>query len=244
VPQLVVPVLSRRRDLAQLFQKMQHVVPAAPLLFQGVSRMGHQAHGWSLLLAAGEVGVSVLVLAAFLRQVGAARRTRGADHGHAHASHGIDWVDVLIAAMLAVEVWAHWYQTGHIKRPTVLVAVVTFVVGLLHGRFAAGAARRQGLKIDDAGVAVGGRPFLKFTAAWDELAAVEIEPAKARLIRTDGKVRTFNFRDIRNAAEVREALEGVKLRVPAHEDPNAIAETAAAAAAVPAVSAPADPPPA
>ena len=238
MPTLVVPIQSRRRDLAILLPKLQHVLPAALLLYQGISRLMHERHGWSLLLAAAEVVVSVLVTGAFLRQVRAARSTRAVDGHEGHASHGVDWVDVLIGAMLGVEVWAHWHETGHIKRPTVLTAVFIFAVGLLHGQIAARAGRRQVLTIDDAGIAVGGRPFQKFRATWDELAAVEIEPATARLVRRDGKVRAFQFKDLRNAADVREALQGVKLRV------TAIAEPAADAAAVTAVSAPADPPPA
>ena len=39
--------------------------------------------------------------------------------------------------MLGVEVWAHWYESGHIKRPMVVIAVVMFAVGLLHGSIAA-----------------------------------------------------------------------------------------------------------
>jgi hypothetical protein len=112
------------------------------------------------------------------------------------------------------------------------MAVGIFVVGLLHGRIAARAGRRLALKIDDAGIAVGGRPFRNFTATWDQLAAVEIEPERARLVRKDGKVRAFDFSDLRNAAEVREALQGVKLRVPviaeAGADPAADADAPAA----------------
>jgi hypothetical protein len=221
-----------------LLPKLQHVVPAAVLLFQGISRLMHERHGWSLLLAAAEVAVSVLVTGAFLRQVRAARSTRAVDGHEGHASHGIDWVDVLIGAMLGVEVWAHWHETGHIKRPTVLTAVGIFAVGLLHGQIAARAGRRQVMTIDDGGIAIAGRPFQHFKATWDELAAVEIEPATARLVRRDGKVRTFHFKDLRNAADVREALQGVKLRV------RAVAGTAADGDAVPAISAPAEPPPA
>ena len=224
MPELVVPLRSRRRDLAQLLQKLQHVVPAAPLLFQGISRLQHEPHGWSLLLAAGEVGISVLVVGTFIRTVRAARRTHDADHGDGHASHGVDWVDLLIGAMLGVEVWAHWYESGHIKRPTVVMAVGIFAVGLLHGKIAARGGRRLALKIDDAGIVVGGPPFRNFTATWDQLAAVEIEPEKARLVRKDGKARTFNFRDLRNAADVREALQGVKLRMPVIADAAADAE--------------------
>ena len=215
MPELVVPILSRRRDLAQLIQKLQHVLPAAALLFQGVSRLQREHHGWSLVLAAAEVGVSVLVVGAFLFRVRAARRAHDVDRAGAHASHGVDWVDLLIGAMLGVEVWAHWHETGHIKRPTVLMAAGIFAVGLLHGKIAARGSRRLALKIDDARIVVGGPPFRNFTATWDQLAAVEIEPGKARVVRKDGKVRTFDFGDLRNAADVRAALQGVQLRLPA-----------------------------
>ena len=220
MPEQVVPIRSRRRDVAQLLQKLQHVLPAAALLFQGASRLQHEPHGWSLLLAVGEVGISVLVVGAFIQTVRAARGRPDADHGDAHASHGVDWVDLLIGAMLGVEVWAHWHESGHIKRPTVLMAVGIFVVGLLHGKIAARGGRWLALKIDDAGLAVGGRPFRNFTAAWDELAAVEIGPERARLVRKDGRVHKFDFTDLRNAGEVRAALQRVQLRVPALTEAN------------------------
>jgi hypothetical protein len=216
VPEQLVPIQSRKREFAQVMQKLQHVVPAAPLLFQGVSRLQHEPHGWSLLLAVAEVGIGALVIGAFLLKL---RSTRSHDDDHGpHAAHGVDWIDLAIGVMLGIEVWAHWYETGHVKRPTVLMAVVIFVIGLLHGRIAARAGRRLALKIDDAGVAIGGRPFQNFKATWDELAAVEIEPQRARLVRTDGTVRDFNFADLRNAGEVREALQGIRLRLPVPAD--------------------------
>ena len=95
--------------------------------------------------------------------------------------------------MLGIEVWAHWYESGHIKRPTVVMAVGIFAVGLLHGKIAR-AADVAGAQNRRRRVAVGGPPFQNFTATWDELAAVEIEPSEARLVRKDGKARTFNFR--------------------------------------------------
>ena len=224
MPEQLVPILSRRRDVAQLLQKLQHVVPAAALLFQGVTRLQHEPHGWSLLLAVGEVAISVLVVGAFVRQLRKARSTHDVDHGAAHAAHGVDWVDLLIAVMLGIEVWAHWSESGHIKRPTVVMAIGIFAVALLHGKIAARASRRLSLKIDDAGISVGGKPFRNFKATWNELAAVEIEPAQARLVRKDGKVRTFDFADLRNAADVREALHGIRLRLPVPEPEPALDE--------------------
>jgi hypothetical protein len=230
VAEQLVPIRSRKREFAQVMQKLQHVVPAAPLLFQGITRLQHEPHGWSLLLAVAEVGISALVLAAFVRQLRAARsRADDADgHGH-HGAHGVDWIDLAIALMLGIEVWAHWYETGHIKRPTVVMAVAIFAIGLLHGRIAARAGRRLALKIDDVGVAIGGRPFQNFAATWAELADVVIDPKHARLVRRDGKTREINFQDLRNAADVRAALEGIRLRLA----PPPEADTGADAAAAP-----------
>ncbi len=218
MPEQLVPIRSRKREFAQVMQKLQHVVPAAPLLFQGISRLQHEPHGWSLLLAVAEVGISVLVLGAFVRQLRSTRSRAEDDHGH--HGHGVDWIDVAIGVMLGIEVWAHWYETGHVKRPIVLIAVGIFAIGLLHGRIAARAGRRLALKIDDAGVAIGGRPFQNFRATWNELADVEIDPQRALLIRRDGKTREINLQDLRNAADVRAALEGIRLRLaPAPVDP-------------------------
>ena len=229
MPEQLVPIRSRKREFAQVMQKLQHVVPAAPLLFQGVTRLQHEPHGWSLLLAVAEVGISVLVLGAFVRQLRSTRSREDEDHGH--AAHGIDWIDVAIGLMLGIEVWAHWYETGHVKRPTVLMAVGIFAIGLLHGRIAARAGRRLALKIDDTGVAIGGRPFRNFTATWSELADVVIEPQRARLVRRDGKTREIDFQDLRNAADVRAALEGIRLRLA--PDSEAGADTAAAEPSAP-----------
>jgi hypothetical protein len=233
VPEQLVPIRSRKREFAQVMQKLQHVVPAAPLLFQGVTRLQHEPHGWSLLLAVAEVGISVLVLGAFVRQL-RSTRNRDDDHHDDHGAHGVDWIDVAIGVMLGIEVWAHWYETDHVKRPTVLMAVAIFAIGLVHGRIAARAGRRLALKIDDTGVAIGGRPFQNFTATWGELADVVIEPQRGRLVRRDGKTRDINFQDLRNAADVRAALEGIRLRLAPPPDADAGVDSAASQPIAPA----------
>jgi hypothetical protein len=213
--------------MAQLLQKMQHVVPSLPLLIHGVERLRHDGHGWSIALGLGEVVSSVLVIGAFVRQVRVVRRAHGhaaPEAGDAHAAHGVDWVDLLLGAMLAVEVWAHWHESGHIKRPTVLLAVAMMAIGLLHGRIAAFGERRTSLRIDDTGVSLGAAFLRRFTVPWGELAAVEIEPQQARIVRTDGKAKVVNLRDLRDAAAVRAALEGVRLRLaPVDPGPTPIA---------------------
>ena len=214
--ELAIPLTSKRRDVGLILQKLQHVLPSLALLFQGIERLGHEAHAWSRLLGVAEVATSALVIGAFVRLVRATRQGRHADHPAA-AHHGVDWVDVFIGAMLAVEVWAHWQETGHIKRPTVLVAVGMLVIGLLHGRIAGWAGLRRGLWVTEEGIRASRRPFSHFRATWAELAAIEIEPRQARLVRRDGQAYTFDLADLRNAADVRQALEGARLRLPVPE---------------------------
>jgi len=225
----VIPLLSRRRDTGLLLQKLQHVVPAIPLLLHGLDRLRHEPHAWSLALGAAQVVVGVLVIGAFVRHARTARRGNE-PHAAAPHGHGVDWVDLLIGAMLAVEVWAHWHETGHVKRPTVLLAVAMIAIGLAHGWIAAKGQRRLGLRVDDAGISVGGPFFTRFTATWAQLAAVEIDPRQARIVRKDGRVRTIDLVDLRNAAEVREALEGARLHVPPPAgDPAPVADLPAGA---------------
>ena len=132
--------------------------------------------------------------------------------------------------MLAVEVWAHWHETGHIKRPTVFLATAMVVIGLLHGRIVAFAQGRRGLWIDDDGIRVGPRPFRHFTTTWAELAAIDLAPREARLVRRDGTTCVLELHDLRNAADVRAALEGARLRLPeAEPGPQPVAVPAAAA---------------
>ncbi|MEO5822985.1 MAG: hypothetical protein ABIT71_20970 [Vicinamibacteraceae bacterium] len=211
--------------MAAFFQKVQHVLPAGALLTQGLARLRDEPHGWSFALGTAELVISVVVVVAFVRQLVAMRQARHGGHaGGAHHTHGIDWVDLFLGAMLVVEVWAHWHESGHIKRPAVLLAVVMLTIGLLHGKIAAFGARRNALRIDDAGIDVGGKPFRRFRATWDQLAAVDITPNRARLVRRDGGVRELNLRDLPNAADVRAALEGIRLRlapVPAEALPEA-----------------------
>jgi hypothetical protein len=220
VPAQIIPLQSKKRDLALTLQKVQHVVPALPLLTHGIERLGHDPHGASLAVGIGEVTISVLVLGAFIRHLRTLRSVPHGDHGEHGATHGVDWVDLLIGAMLAIEVWAHWHETGHIKRPLVVTAVGMVILGLAHGRIMAGAARRQSLQIDENGLKIG-KPFRRFQATWDQLAAVDIGPDRARLARKDGKHYEVNLRDLRNAADVRAALEGARLRLPAPADPDA-----------------------
>ena len=226
-----VPLLSKRRELAQFLQQLQHGLPSILLLTHGMDRLRHEPHGWPLALGVAEVAVSVLVLGAFVRAIRALRKphpavvespvVRPGDASAHHDRHHIDWVDLCLAGMLAVEVWAHWHESGHIKRPTLLLVPIMLALGLTHGRIEAFHRRRRALRIGDSGLTIGGKFFTRFTAAWEELSRIEIEPRRARLVRKDGRVRVINLADLKNEAEVRAALDSVRARLQARASPPA-----------------------
>lgn len=98
---VVVPMRSRRRDRAQLAQKLQHVMPAVPLLFQGVQGLLSGEPGAAMALGVVEIATSAMLLRATI--VAVRQRVKGTPHT-AHHAHAIDWMDVWTAGVLAAEV--------------------------------------------------------------------------------------------------------------------------------------------
>jgi hypothetical protein len=218
MPDVSIELQSRRKDRAEAVQKLQHVVPAVALLLAGLQSLLAGAEGIELAIAAAEVVTAVLIVGSFARKLRAMRAPpRGPSH-HPHA-HGVDWIDIFVSAMLAVEVWEHWHATGHIRRPTVLLSATMLAMGLLHGRIMAAAARRSALRVTDAGVKIGFSRFRSFSASWPEIARIDVSDASASVVLTSGRTRQINLADLRNAAAVREALKAAARRLP-HEAPS------------------------
>jgi hypothetical protein len=206
-----VRLQSRRRDMALLMQKLQHVFPAPVLLMHGVERVSEHPDAASLALGAAELVVSALVIGAFIRSVRQKFRPSTHDAGHAHG-HGIDWVDVFLSVMLVTEAVAHWRATAHWQRPTLLMAATMLILGLIHGRLSERNARRRALRIDDDGLTIGGRVFGRWTARWSEISAIEIDARTARVTTRSGRERRFNLSDIKNRHELVTALETARGR--------------------------------
>jgi hypothetical protein len=198
-----VVLVSRRRQRALLLQKVEHAVPSVALLLDGAGALSRGVNGPALALAGAEVVASVLVVASIAREL---MRLRGpaADPHHAH---GIDWIDVFLSVMLATEAYAHWQETGHVRRPTVLLAALMLGLGLSHSWIAAFHARRRALRITPDGLTVGGRFFTRFTAAWPDIARIDIEPGRACIVTRDGRERRIDLGDLENHHEVRQALQ-------------------------------------
>jgi hypothetical protein len=211
---ITVPLVSRRRERVQLMQKVQHGVPAVVVFYEGLERIFTDAGDVSRWVGTAEAFAGMLALGAIARAIG--RLKWGAGHTPPRQRvhlHQVDWVDLGLAALLFAEVGAHYYDTGHWARPTILLAVATLAVGLLHGRITAFAARRRALRITDDGVAVGGRLFRTFTARWPDIARIDLADKSAALVMKDGRTQTFDLIDLRHGNDVTRALTRARARL-------------------------------
>lgn len=205
---IVVAMQSRRRERALLAQKLQHLIPALPLLFQGAAALASGVAGFGWWLAVGELVTSVLLFVTVIRTI-LHYRADAAPHG----AHGVDWAHVWAAGVLLAEAGERWHLHHHLARPIILTAIVTLALGLFHGRIAARTGHRRSLRVDDSGVALGKRPFGMFRAAWGDLDGIDFAGRDAVIRTRGGAVRRINLADVRNEADVRRALDHARARL-------------------------------
>jgi hypothetical protein len=201
-----VSLRSHRRQRALFAQKLQHAAPVFMLLPDGLARLRASPHGESLLLGGAEVVVCVLVIGSIVRGFLQLRAKTPHAPPHAHG-HDVDWVDVCLGAMLVVEAVMHQHETGHLPRPTLLVAVVMLALGLSHGRRTRLGDRRFTLRVTDEGLSVPGRFFTRTTYAWADIAAITMDEAEASIIGRNGGRHRIRFKDLVNPDPVRQALD-------------------------------------
>jgi hypothetical protein len=211
--EVVVPLRSRRRQRAAIGQKLQHLIPAAGLLFSGAQSLMAGVEGFERVLALVGIVTSALLMGAFGRHL-RARRRRPAEH----ARHGVDWMDIWAAGVLFAEAAEKWRIRGHIWRPETLAATATLAVGLLHGRLTQAAERRQSLRLTRDDLSIGGRLRFsrRFTARWDEIASIDVTDRDATVRTHRGKRRRLNLADLENAPDVRAALQAAERRLIEH----------------------------
>jgi hypothetical protein len=211
---LTVPLKSKRREKALALQKFQHAIPAIPLLLTGLEAIRGGEHGFALALGMFEIITSVLLVGTVLREIRAMRRP--ADAGHMpHAHHGVDWVHIFAASVLVAEVLEHYYLTGHIRRPTVITAIVTLALGLAHGRLERLSERRRAMRVEDEGIHIGGRLFQTFRARWEEVTSIDVGERHASIKTRDGRERKLDLADLHGAEHVRGVLAEAQRRAAA-----------------------------
>lgn len=209
-----IPLLSRRRERSQLFQKLQHVIPAVPLLGAGLQGLMHGERGFALALSIAEIVTSALLLRSTVKELAAFRKSYREPHVHEHtAHHGVDWFEIFAAGVLTVEALERWHLHPHLPRPMFLTAAVTLALGLFHGRIAAFSSRRRSLRIDETGIRLGGRfLFSQHVFPWQDLASLEVDDREARLVARNGRKKRIDLKDLRNESAVREALLSARAR--------------------------------
>ena len=205
-----IPLVSRRRERAQLFQKVQHGLPSLALLMHGFRGLEAGDQGLALVLSLAQIVTSVLVIGGIVQSI---RRTARADGDGAAAHHGgIDWVDLFLGAMLATEAFSHQYSTGHLPRPTILGAIIMAMLGLLHGRITTYRSRRRSLTADESGLTIRGRFFSTFTATWPGIERIDIGDRYATITTREGRSKKIDLSDLKNRADVTRALERAQRR--------------------------------
>jgi hypothetical protein len=211
-PVVTVPLRSKRREKGQALQKFQHAIPAVPLLTAGLQAITHREHGFALALGIFEIVTSVALLGSVVLEIRAMRRPKVHTE---HAHHGVDWVHVFAAAVLIAEVLEHYHLTGHIRRPTILMAIVTLALGLGHGRVQRFSEGRRVLRVEDDHLHVAARPFRTLRARWADVTSIEVGEKYAQITTGDGRVRKLNLSDLHGAEQVRTALAEAQRRMTA-----------------------------
>jgi len=211
---ITVPLVSRRRERVKLAQKFQHGVPAVAVFVEGLDRILNNAGDASRWIGTAEAFAGMLVLGAIARAIG--RLRWGAGHTPPRQRvhlHQVDWVDLMLAGFLFTEVGVHYYDTGHWARPTILLAVATLAVGLLHGRLTAFSAKRRVLRVTDDGIMIRERLFRGVSFRWAEIARIDTAEKTAAVVMKDGTTRDFELVDLRHGNDVVRALTRARVRL-------------------------------
>ena len=203
---IAVPIRYRRAQRGLFFQKLQHALPSIVVLGDGLGHLSHNPEGIELALGAVEVIAALLVIGSVVHGVRKLIKQTAAGVEAQHAHHGVDWIDIFIALMLSVEAYAKYHATHHIPRPTILLAVTMFVVGMTHGRIAAWGDRRRQLRVSAEGISVPVRPFSRVTLAWPEVSSIDLDDRYATVVAIDGRKQRLDLSDMIHASAVRDAL--------------------------------------
>jgi hypothetical protein len=204
VQMIAVPIRLRNFQKAVFVQKMQHAIPSIVVLGDGLDHLSHDPHGVDLALGLFEVGAALLVMASVVRGLIQLRQNvKHVDHVH---EHGIDWIDIFIGAMLGVEAYAKYHATAHIPRPTILLAVMMIIIGLVHGQLAAWGDRRRQLRVSADGISMPRLKFARMTLTWAEVESIELDDRAAVIKAIDGRSKRIEFGDVMQPTAIRDAL--------------------------------------
>ena len=198
---MIIYLEDKRRELAQMVPKIQHMIAGVPLFFVGLSKLGGDAA--EIPMAIVEILVAVGVLATFAWEARAVRHhlvTGKASHAP------VGWFDLAAGGLLIFEA----FHTAHLKpgylRPQFLAGVSTLGVGLFHARLHRFHRRRHYLKVDESGLEYRRPPFRRLKLQWTDLASVDLQEHDAILHRKDGRRHKIGLKRFHNVKALRQGL--------------------------------------
>jgi hypothetical protein len=192
---------DKRTERAQLGTKVQHALAGVPLLWSGIQNF---REGWEVPIALLEIGIAVVVLAAFIKEVRAVVRP----HSHSsHTSHSaVGWFDLAAGVLLIFEAFHSPHHKAAYLRPQFLAGVASLGLGLFHGRLHASHKSKCYLELNDSGLHCRLNRFRRFFIPRQHLASIDVELTRAVFHRTDGKRHTLPLSRLHNSEAVREEL--------------------------------------
>ena len=199
----------RRVRRLELWQMLQHGTAAVTLLVAGLA--GLRGEGRDAIVSVLDVVASGGLLVVIARELRRLRAERAAEraggvvaespHADHEGHHGLGWADIFAGAMLLLESYHHYEETHHVRRPTLLLALLTLALGVLHPRLARLRAERRYLRADDDGIRA--RLSVRRTTyiPWREVTAVRAEGAAVYVTTADGGERQLDLARMERGAQ-------------------------------------------
>src|SRR5262249_36210214 len=152
---------DRRKDMAEMLPKLQHLLGGLPLLMTGLENL---QDGGERMLALFEIVLASVLLVTFVKELRIALRHKKHEPGHAHSPFG--WFDLVAGAMLIFEAFHTPHHKAAYLRPQFLSGVVTIAFGALHGRLHRLHQKRRYLKLDENGLEFRFNQFRQLRLSW------------------------------------------------------------------------------
>ncbi|MCG3118241.1 MAG: hypothetical protein ALAOOOJD_00404 [bacterium] len=178
---------TKRKKFARSFN---HVLAGVLLLLLGVENLSQ--HGREhLIFAILSILAGAAVLVAFVREL------RQSAHPE---PHGVNWVDVFAGIVILLEAW-HKYKPEKGFQPATLlfiVGIVSLGFGIFHGKL----AKFARLHCDANGFFARMSPFKKLQMAWQDIAAVQLEPSAIHITAKNQRRHRLSLRLVENRSAV------------------------------------------
>lgn len=178
---------TKRKKFTRSFN---HVLAGVLLLLLGIENLSQ--HGSEhLIFALLSILAGAAVFISFIREM----------RQPAHAKpHGVNWVDIFAGAVILLEAW-HKYKPEKGFQPATLLflaGLVTCGLGIFHAKL----AQLARLHCDANGFLARMSPFKKLQLAWQDIAAVQLEPATIRITTHDHQQHKLSLRLVENKTAV------------------------------------------